>query len=333
MIAVIRRPAFAGRLSLFSISPPAGGLSPKSPTGIPWRNHAETLCYLITMKSSHCVLISVLTLAVVISATTAALPAFAGDGGKPIVFVSIAPQRLMVERIAGKRVTVDVFIPPGSDPHHFEPRPRQISRLAEARLYLAAGLALERRWLSAAAQYNRKLRVVDISAGLDRGDSNEPHLWLNPRHYEVMAANALEAMAAEKLAPEDALRNGFQSLARDLRALDEAIRARLSDLPDRHFLVQHPAWGHFAAAYDLVQISIEPPSGEPTPRELAATIERARALGLRTVFAQPGSNLRAARTVARALGAEIIFIDPLAGDYLYNLRHTAELIATSLESK
>lgn len=278
------------------------------------------------MKPLHRVLLSILILVVVMPATTA-------SAAKPIVFVSIAPQRLMVERIAGKWVTVDVFIPPGSDPHHFEPRPRQMSRLADARLYLATGLALERRWLSAATQYNRKLRVVDVSAGLDRGDSNEPHLWLNPRYYEAMAANALEAMAAEKLAPEDALQTGFQSLARDLRALDEAIRARLSNRPRRHFLVQHPAWGHFAAAYDLVQISIEPASGEPTPRELAATIERARALGLRTVFAQPGSNLRAARTVAQALGAEIVFIDPLAGDYLDNLRRTAELIAASLEAK
>ena len=284
------------------------------------------------MKPSRSVLLAAATALAIGMLATTRLPAFAGTDRDSLVWVSVAPQRLMVERLAGQWTAVDVFIPPGSDPHHFEPRPRQMRRLAEARLYLAVGLALERRWLTAVAQYHPKLRMVDLTEGLDHTDG-DPHLWLNPLYYEAMAANALEAMAAEEIAPEDVLQSGFRSLARDLRALDEDIRARLSDLPNRHFLVQHPAWGHFATAYDLIQIAIEPPSGEPTPRDLAATIERARALGLRTVFAQPGSDSRAARTVAQALGAEIVFIDPLAGDYLANLRRIADLIASSLEAK
>ena len=40
------------------------------------------------------------------------------------VLVSIAPQRFMVERIAGDAVETTVLLPPGAAPETYEPTPR-----------------------------------------------------------------------------------------------------------------------------------------------------------------------------------------------------------------
>ncbi|MCK7509756.1 MAG: zinc ABC transporter substrate-binding protein [Desulfobacterales bacterium] len=51
-------------------------------------------------------------------------------------FVSIAPQQYFVQKIGGDLVDVSVLVPPGADPHTYEPKPRQMAELAEDRRLL-----------------------------------------------------------------------------------------------------------------------------------------------------------------------------------------------------
>ena len=63
------------------------------------------------------------------------------------VAVSILPQKYFVDRIGGDAVRVTVMVPPGADPHSYEPRPRQMAELSASALYLAIGVDFERAWL------------------------------------------------------------------------------------------------------------------------------------------------------------------------------------------
>ena len=49
--------------------------------------------------------------------------------------------------VGGNRVEVFSLLPVGGDPHHFQPTPRDIARVADADLVLAVGLYLEAAWL------------------------------------------------------------------------------------------------------------------------------------------------------------------------------------------
>ena len=89
----------------------------------------------------------------------------------------------------------------------------------------------------------------------------------------------------------------------------------------------HPAFGHFAAAYGLVQVSVETGGHEPGPRHLAEVIERARALGVRSVIVQPQFSRKSAETVAEAIEADIVVLDPLAADYEANFLNIAQTLA------
>lgn len=94
-------------------------------------------------------------------------------------------------------------------------------------------------------------------------------------------------------------------------------------------MVFHPAWGYFAREYGLRQIAIESEGKEPGPKALTQIINRAREEGIHTVFVDPSHSDRLAATMAAALGGGTRVLDPLAYDYIHNLRDVARAIADS----
>ena len=117
------------------------------------------------------------------------------------------------------------------------------------------------------------------------------------------------------------------SLKEHLAQIDGQIRDILAPYRGRTFFVFHPAFGNFAAAYGLVQVSVEAGGHEPGPRHLADVIERARALGVRSVIVQPQFSRKSAETVAAAIDADIVGLDPLAADYEASLLTLARTLA------
>jgi zinc transport system substrate-binding protein len=96
------------------------------------------------------------------------------------------------------------------------------------------------------------------------------------------------------------------------------------------FMVFHPSFGYFADAYGLRQEPIELEGKNPTGRQLAEIIRRAREERIRVIFVQPQFSRKSAEVVARSVGAVVMPIDPLARDYLANLERIAETIAKGL---
>ncbi len=258
----------------------------------------------------------------------AAFPA-AGSHADPFpVAVSILPQKYFVERIAGRLADVVVMVGPGDSPATYEPSPRQVAALSHARVYFAIGVPFEQVWMPRLRAANRRMLVVDTTAGIKRrradgveGATSEdaalsdPHLWTNPALVKVMAAQIRGALIRLDPANAGEYERNDREFATDLDALDEEIRARLSPFAGRPFLVFHASWGYFADAYRLRQIPIEAAGKEPGPRALAEIIDKAKKLGIKVVFVQPQFSRANAEMIAREIGGRAIAVDPLAENY------------------
>ena len=92
-------------------------------------------------------------------------------------------------------------------------------------------------------------------------------------------------------------------------------------------MVFHPAWSYFAKAYGLQQISIEREGKEPGPRALHEIINRGKKLQIKVIFVQKQFNLSVAKKVAKMIGATVQVMDPLAEQYIENMRQTARAIS------
>ena len=88
----------------------------------------------------------------------------------------------------------------------------------------------------------------------------------------------------------------------------------------RHFDVSYEVPCQFARDYDLDMIPIEEGGKEPSAADIAHLIERAQGYQLKVILASPQFNPQSAEVIAGEIGGRVVFIDPLARDYIANLR-------------
>jgi len=277
----------------------------------------------------------------------AMVPCTAGASGpqgpepKPLtVFVSIPPQKYVVERVGGEAVEVKVLVPPGQSPETFEPAPRQMADIGQARIFFRVGLPLEEPLFRRMAETLKNVDVVDTRQGvvlLTCGQEAcaghaDPHVWLDPERVRIQAGTVCEALCRADPAHQDGYRSRLQGLLRDLERTHRRISALLEPVKGRKVYVFHPAFGYFTDAYGLIQVSLEEEGKEPGPRQMARLIEQARRDRVRVLFVQPQHASRQAQAFADEIGARIVPLDPLAEDTLENMERMAAQIRASFET-
>ena len=269
------------------------------------------------------------------------------------VVASIEPIAYFVDRVGGDKVSVSVMVPPGGNPHSYEPTPKQMARLGKAGLFVKAGSGVEFEldWMQRFLDLNRNLAVCDASAGVrllpmtsllkDHKDSTgveshrhgryDPHFWLSPQNARTIAANVERSLAAVDPANREYYASNRAALERELQSLDSEIRGRLSGVKNRRFLVFHPAWGYYAGAYGLEQIAAEAEGKTLTPVQMTVVINAARADRIKVVFVSPQFSTVQAEAIARDIGGTTVMVDPLSRDYQQNLRQATEAFVRSMQ--
>ena len=276
------------------------------------------------------------------------------------VFVSVMPQAYFVEQVGGSLVKVDVLVAPGQSPHTFEPTPKQMAKLAGAEIYFEIGMPFEAQLLKKVIATNKRLRIIDTTQGLklrgyEQPDNQaarkgndakkefgahvhaeaerDPHIWLNPRLAKGIAANICDGLkAADPTHAPDYAKN-VKELQSRLDGLDAKLTKALAPLRGKKFMVFHPAFGHFGAAYGLKQVAVEIDGKEPSAKQLAQLIDWAKKEGVKVIFVQPQFSAKNAEAVAKAIGGAVVPMDPLARDYIKNLEDMAGKIQKALGAK
>jgi zinc transport system substrate-binding protein len=261
------------------------------------------------------------------------------------VFVSILPQKYFVEQVGGHHVQVSVMVGSGQSPATYDPTPRQLLALGEARAYFRIGVPFETAWMGRIATVNPRMVIIDTRRGIQlramerslgwgggrhSKGLQDPHIWTSPPLVEIQARNIRDALTDLDPAHKADYERNWQRFAAELKALDAYIRERLRDLKDRNVMVFHPSWGYFAHAYGLHQIPIETEGKAPGARDLARLIEQARTMHIRVIFMQTQYSRRTAQAIADAIGARVVAVDPLAEDYVQNLKHVTDAFAEAM---
>lgn len=255
------------------------------------------------------------------------------------VFVSIPPQAWLLEQLGGERFEVRTMLGPNANPHNYDPAARQLVALADARAYFTIGIPFESMWQRRLAAINADMAFIHCGADTHDHDHHDhdarahsdPHIWTSPLEASAIAACMARALTRLDPAGESEYADNLAQLQQRLAGLDQRIRALLAGSNNSVMLVQHPAWDHFAASYDLEQLAIEQDGHEPNARHLVQVIERGRELGLNTVFTQRQYSQAAARLVADAIEARTIEADPMAYDYPASLTRLARSLAGDAE--
>jgi zinc transport system substrate-binding protein len=285
--------------------------------------------------------------------------AFADD--KLLVFVTIAPQQYFVQQIGKDLVDVQIMVEPGADPHTYEPKPKQMVAISKAQLYFAVGIEFEEANLSKITATNPNLKVIHTDHGIDKramevhhhqddqeADHHEgdhaktdhghddhagldPHIWLSPPLVKIQAHTILTALQKADPAHQGVYEKNFNAFTSEIDQLDADLKKIFAGRTGLQFMVFHPSWGYFAHAYGLKQVPIEIEGKRPKPAQLKALIQHARDKRIKVVFVQPQFSTQSAEVVAREISGQVAFADPLAEDWMANLREVADKFQAALK--
>ena len=162
-------------------------------------------------------------------------------------------------------------------------------------------------------------------AGLD------PHIWTAPALVKIQANTILKAL--QQAAPQfkNEFQTNYHSFITRIDALDQELKQTLAGKSGLQFMVFHPSWGYFAKAYGLKQVPIEIEGKNPKPAQLKELINHAKEDGIKIIFVQPQFSTKSAALIAGEIGGQVAFADPLAEDWMNNLRMIAEKFKQALK--
>jgi ABC-type Zn uptake system ZnuABC Zn-binding protein ZnuA len=279
------------------------------------------------------------------------LMAFSGSGqpstavknNLPIVAVTSYPLYDLAKAVGAGVVQVEQLIPPGAEPHTFEPKPSTVETAQRASVVYAIGYGFDS-WADTLANSppvtlaaGLKLRApaeifTDDAVSTESTNGVDPHYWLNVSNMTTMTTNLEADLAGRFPSGAAAIHANAKSYRALLAQTDQRIRAILAPETGRQLVTLHDAWYYFAASYGLkIAGTYEPTAGrEPTPKYLQALNEAVAKTGVKTIFAEPGLAVPSLESFAQDQGLRIVTLDPGEGasklPYVEMMIHDAEII-------
>jgi ABC-type Zn uptake system ZnuABC Zn-binding protein ZnuA len=237
-------------------------------------------------------------------------------------------------------VEVTSLLPAGASPHTFEPTPKQVRALADARVFVCVGAGLDTWATKLLAAHREALRMVTITDGLallgsEHGHAGDPHVWLDP---VLMRDHAVPAIVTALSQADPEHRDAFAAAAAALQAalsqLDGEIRSALVPIRNRGYIAFHAAWQYFARRYDLREVAVVEtfPGKEPSAREIATIVRAAQASGVRCLLVEPQFSARRAEQIAAEFGGRTALVDPLGGPDVVGRNHYLALMRYNLRA-
>jgi zinc transport system substrate-binding protein len=252
---------------------------------------------------------------------------FARLEAKVRIIATVLPLREFAAAVAGDRGETELLLPPGAGVHTWQPRPGDISRLADCDLLVYIGANLEP-WLPGLlkALPGGKIRTLEVTAGLSlleaaAGDEHghgegtheqlDPHVWLDFELDVQIVRKIAEELSRLDPAGSPEFTANADRLAARLRELDVKFRDGLAACRGLNIvLAGHGAFGYLARRYGLVQTALYglSPDAQPRPIDLMNAVEFCRQKGVRTVFFENSVSPALAKTLAREIGGRILVL-------------------------
>jgi zinc transport system substrate-binding protein len=253
----------------------------------------------------------------------------AGGPKKLQVVTTLFPLYDFVRTVGGDRVEVRLLLPPGVEPHNFEPRPEDIVLLNKADVFVYTNRYMEP-WAAGmlAGLGSKGPEVVDASAGVaflpaaghdeDHGDDRhghyqgegmDPHVWLSIPNAKIMVENITVALERKDPAGTPFYRKNGDDYRARLSELDDRFRRGVSDCGGRRFLHGgHYAFGYLAKQYGLTYLSAYGVSAdaEPTPRKMMSLVDQVKRQSIKYIFYEELITPRVAETIARETGTTLL---------------------------
>jgi ABC-type Zn uptake system ZnuABC Zn-binding protein ZnuA len=234
----------------------------------------------------------------------------------------------LVREVAGPDVQLTVLLEAGADAHDYEPSPKAVAQIKDAKVVLVNGIGLDE-WLDDVIGGAGAERVVVVTRGIavrdgedqhaedEVGDDHaiedgDPHVWHDPMNVKVMVDNIVAALSAADPEKASTFRANGDAYNKRLDAVDASIRGLIDTIPaeNRKVVTNHDSFGYFLDRYGLGFVGAIIPGtskeAQPSARDLADLTDLIKREGVKAIFAEEEVDPKVAEQLAADTGVIIV---------------------------
>ena len=274
-----------------------------------------------------------------------------------LIAVSIPPQAWFVSQIAGDKADTLILVPAWQNPHNYEPTPRQIQNLSSASAWIISGSEFEITLIPKISALFPNLQIVDGTEGVqfrlledhdcddqyhNHDSSSTPysllpaphidrHTWLGRAPAKILALRITDVLSRLDSENEAYYRGRYENLINEIDEVFDELTVTLAPLDSKSVFVYHPSFGYFLDEFGIHQEAVEMGGKEPTARQLNSLMEKISDEKPAAIFVQAQFPVNAAKTLADSVNAQVISLDPLAQDWLENIKLIGQALYKLIE--
>lgn len=264
------------------------------------------------------------------------------------IATSILPHQYVVDRIAGDFAESMVLVGPGQSPHSYEPSPRQMAQLSQSQAWITSGTDFETALVPKISSLYPSLAIIDGTSGVqfryldehheeddhehEENETQDPHTWLGREPMKLFAQQVTDTLVDLDHEHADIYRKNLEAFHQEIDQLYDRLEKELENLAGSTVFVYHPSFGYLFDEFSITQRAVETGGREPTAQALTRLIALAQQEKPPAIFVQSQFPVQAAQSVAEAIGAKVLALDPLAYDWPENIARIGEILGSALIS-
>jgi zinc transport system substrate-binding protein len=234
------------------------------------------------------------------------------------IVATFYPLEEFARAAGGDTISVEDIVPVGTEPHDYEPTPRDIASIYKSDIFILNGAGLDA-WAEKIVPEleKRGVKVLQMSEviGPYSSDIADPHFWLDP----VLAQKEVEAISETLTARDPARKEIYErntnNYFAELADLDLAYLNGLRKCQTHTIVTSHNAFVYLAKRYGFEIISTGGFSEEMevSLRDISQIVEKMRKQNLQYVFFAALDSPKIAETIAKEAGAKTVIFNPVEG--------------------
>lgn len=262
---------------------------------------------------------------------------------KILIVTTLFPLYEFSKSVGGENVEVVLILPPGTEPHTFEPKPSDITLINNADIFIYSGSVMEP-WAHDIIEgiKNNKTIIIDASSKVDllthteeehdedhKEETNinkdstteelynhgdyDPHYWLNFDNNIKIVDSITEELSIKNPENKDYYYRNAQEYKEKLKKLDFEYTKNLEFCRQKEFITGgHNAYAYLANKYNITYVSAYglSPNSEPTPKTIKEISDIAKEHNIKYILIEELLSPRMAEAIAEQTNLDILTLNP-----------------------
>lgn len=234
----------------------------------------------------------------------------------------------VVKNVGGEAIEIITLIPPGADPHTFQPSPGDLRAMTLAHAILINGADLEEFLYQTLAQVADDVPIISLSEGIElrqfqsdqdpdaedlkHGAGVDPHVWFDPLNVMIWADNCAQVFGTLDVENQEFYTKNARQYVEALTVLHDWIGNEVAKIPERNrkLVTDHLAFGYLAQQYGFKMIGAVIPAystaAEPSAQELADLNDTIKAEDIPAIFVGISTDSRLTALIAQDTGVDLV---------------------------